>query len=31
MYARQIKGHWYNYQSVREGNAVKTIYMGRAF
>lgn len=31
MYTRQIKGHWYNYQSVREGNIVRSVYMGKAF
>ena len=30
MYLRQIKANWYAYRSVREGNTVKTIYMGRA-
>jgi len=31
MYYRQLKGNWYAYESRREGNTVKTIYLGRAF
>jgi hypothetical protein len=30
MYYRQIKGQWYAYRSVREGDTVRTIYMGKA-
>ena len=30
MYYRQIKGNWYAYMSLREGNIVRSIYMGRA-
>ena len=31
MYYRQIYGNWYTYRSVREGNLVRSIYMGKAF
>ena len=29
MYNREIKGHWYAYMSKREGDSVRSIYLGR--
>jgi hypothetical protein len=30
MYYRIISGNWYAYKSVREGDTVRTIYLGKA-
>lgn len=29
MYERQIKRSWYAYRSVREGDSVRSVYLGR--
>jgi hypothetical protein len=29
MYARMIYGNWYLYQSVREGENVRSVYLGK--
>ena len=29
MYYRQIKGNWYAYESKRDGETVRSIYLGR--
>jgi hypothetical protein len=29
MYYRKIKGNWYAYESVREGDTVRSIYKGK--
>ena len=31
MYYRQIKGNWYAYESRREGDKVRSVYLGRFF
>jgi len=30
MYRRMIYGRWYLYQSVREGEIVRSVYLGKA-
>jgi len=31
MYYRKIYGNWYAYRSVREGDHVWSVYLGKAF
>lgn len=28
---RKVKGKWYAYKSIRIGDAIKTVYLGRVF
>jgi hypothetical protein len=28
---RRVKGKWYAYKSVRVGDAIKTVYLGRVY